>query len=122
MFDTVGVFPKFLMQTLVSPPVGEPGIVRCAGARVGIARVLRHGWKIEASATQPFKTAPVVVNYPPMNGEQVIRPNTFKSVAQAVDAAEASVQEFNKSYIIARLGYRTLLEVLQKVSRDEVAD
>ena len=46
-----------------------------------------------------------------------------KNVAQAADAIEAFVQEFKKSWIIARLGYRTPLEVLQELSCDqEVAD
>ena len=55
--------------------------------------------------------------------EQVIWPNTFKNGAQAADAIEAFVQEFKRSWIIARLGYRTPLQVLQELSCDqEVAD
>ncbi len=55
--------------------------------------------------------------------EQVIWPNRFKNVAQAADAIQGFVQEFKRSWIIARLGYRTPLEVLQKLACDrEVAD
>ena len=80
-----------------------------------------------------IRSSPAYVGEPEGNGvaewfirilkEQVIWPNRFKNVAQAADAIEAFVQEFKRSWIIARLGYRTPLEVLQELScNQEVAD
>jgi len=44
-------------------------------------------------------------------------------VVEVADAVGAVVQEFRSSWNIARLGYRTPLEVLQELSCDqEVAD